>query len=327
MIKISIVVPVYNLENYIEKCIKSILSQTYSDFELLLINDGSTDDSLSVMKKYDKDPRIKLLSKANGGLSDARNYGIKHSVGEYIMFIDGDDFLLNDRCLEKIVNELINTKGDILQYKTVRFFSKKEKYIYNAKETKKVLKSDVCSYIGEMNRAGNISVSACDKIIKRDLIVNNNLFFEKDLLSEDVMWSLQLYLQASSICYLDEDIYVYRQQREGSISTTKNSKLCEDLFYIIEYWSDYVYDDKRFKKVYLNIISYWYLILRVNFKSTQYTIEMKKFFKKKDKEMLSYHDNPKVLMAFKTSRIVGVSITLKAMRVYLYLKNKGLIAL
>lgn len=103
MSKISVIVPVYNVENYIEKCIESILSQTYTDFELLLINDGSSDKSGSICDTYaNKDERIRVFHKKNEGVSIARNFGIKHSLGEWVCFVDSDDWVEN-LYLEKFV--------------------------------------------------------------------------------------------------------------------------------------------------------------------------------------------------------------------------------
>ena len=92
--KVSVIVPIYNVEDYLECCLDSILKQTYTNLEIILVNDGSTDSSLSICKKYlEKDNRIVIVDKSNGGLSDARNAGLENANGEYVMFVDSDDFL------------------------------------------------------------------------------------------------------------------------------------------------------------------------------------------------------------------------------------------
>ena len=94
MIKISVIVPVYNVENYLIKCLESLVYQTLKDIELICVNDGSTDGSLSILEDYQKRfSQVKVYTKSNGGLSDARNYGLKHAVGEYIAFVDSDDYV------------------------------------------------------------------------------------------------------------------------------------------------------------------------------------------------------------------------------------------
>lgn len=104
--KISIIVPIYNCEKYLEQCIGSLVKQTYSDIEIILVNDGSTDSSLSICKKYSEtDDRIQVINKKNGGVSSARNVGIKVSTGEYVIFVDADDWLsLDAQCWELSVN-------------------------------------------------------------------------------------------------------------------------------------------------------------------------------------------------------------------------------
>ena len=120
MPKVSIVVPCYNIQKYVGRCIESLLAQTFTDFELILVNDGSTDDTLSILKEYEKkDSRIIVLEKENGGLSDARNAGMKIAKGEYIQFVDGDDFaedILLEKCVQKQHNIILYREYTALWY-------------------------------------------------------------------------------------------------------------------------------------------------------------------------------------------------------------------
>lgn len=114
MEKVSIIVPIYNVEKYIERCIKSLISQTYRDIEILLINDGSPDDSKTICERYEKiDKRIKLYNKENGGLSDTRNYGLKRAKGEYILFVDSDDYI-ESNTVEVLISEMKKDNLDIV---------------------------------------------------------------------------------------------------------------------------------------------------------------------------------------------------------------------
>lgn len=326
MKKLSIIVPIYNIENYIEECVNSIIRQDYHNYELLLIDDGSTDDSGIKCDEIGKnDNRIKVIHKTNGGLSDARNTGIDNSSGEYIMFIDGDDYLYDEKCLSKIVKCLEENNSDVIQYKMVYYYENKNKYVYNSDLI--FLEKNKKQYLEILNKNGQISVSACDKVIKRSIIKKNNIYFEKGLLSEDVKWSYHLYLVTKSITTLNENVYVYRQQRENSISTTRSEKNAHDLFKIITYWINYDYGDEKIKNQYMNLISYWYLIFRVNYKSSYYTEEMKKSIKKLDKTMIKYDQNYKVKKAHNLSKIIGLDLTMIVMKIYIYLKNKGIIKL
>lgn len=107
---ISIIVPIYNVENYLQECLESILKQTYKNFEVLLVDDGSTDNSANICKLYvEKDKRFKYFFKENGGLSSARNFGISNSKGEFLSFVDSDDIISND-FLETLYNNMINNE-------------------------------------------------------------------------------------------------------------------------------------------------------------------------------------------------------------------------
>lgn len=319
----SIIVPVYNVEKYIEECIESIISQTYKDFELILVDDGSNDKSSDICDEYaKKNMNIKVIHKKNGGLSSARNAGINASSGRYLMFIDGDDKLRDINNLE-LLNKIAKKENvDILFYKMIYWYG--EKYKYNNKQYDNSF-SDKVEIINSLNEKGLLSVSACDKVVKRDLVVDNDLYFQENLLSEDIHWSFKLYLYATSFYHTNLNIYMYRQQRKDSISTTKSEKSLGDLYYIIKFWMNYKYESEELKQVYFGIISYWYLIMRTNYPKKIYKRNMMQTFKKLDKEMLNYNKNYKVRLAYNISRIIGVEASFKIMRIYIKLKNKGLI--
>ena len=117
--KFSVVVPVYNVEEYIEKCLSSILNQTYSNFEVIIVDDGSTDGSFKIIDKFvNKDKRFMVFKKQNGGLSDARNYGIKYVTGDYLLFVDSDDYIGEDLLL-KLNNVLSKAQTDLVTFNSV----------------------------------------------------------------------------------------------------------------------------------------------------------------------------------------------------------------
>lgn len=322
-VRFSIVVPVYNIENYIEECIESIITQTYQNFELILIDDGSTDKSGEICNKYLMSKmNIKVIHKKNGGLSSARNCGIDASRGEYLMFIDGDDKLNSTNSL-KFLNDIVEKENvDVLFYKMIYWYEKKCRY---NKKTYGNAFLDKIDIINNLNELGLLSVSACDKIVKRDLIINNNLYFQEKLLSEDIHWSFKLYLYATSFYHTNLNIYMYRQQRDNSISTTRDNKSLNDLYFIVNYWLNYKYESEKLRQAYFGIISYWYLIIRTNYPKKNYSEDMIKTFKKMDKKVLNYNKNYKVRLAYNVSKIIGVNACFKVMRIYIKIKNKGLI--
>lgn len=322
-IMLSIIVPIYNVENYVEQCIESILEQTYKQYELILVDDGSEDRSGEICDKYKKiNNNIVVIHKKNGGLSDARNAGINQSSGRYLMFIDGDDFLYDNKCLEKIAKMIENTEADIIQYKMVYLYGKKFVKLRDVNDINYLSKYEA---LKELNKRGNISVSACDKIVKSNIIKENKLFFEKGMLSEDIKWSYNLYLFVKSIKIFNEDIYVYRQQRPGSISTSNSKKSLEDIYKIINYWLDYKYENKDIQELYYNMITYWYLIIRTKYPYKFYSKELKKNFKELDKLVLLYNQNYKVKKTYKMSKFIGINNTFYMLRIYLWLKNMGIL--
>ena len=257
--KISIIVPIYNVENYIEKCIKSVLRQTYRNFELLLVNDGSPDNSKMICEKYQMiDSRVKLLNKKNGGLSDARNYGIQNATGEYLMFLDGDDFWGDKSALEKLVNRITITNVDVLNFSYVKYYEEEKKkvpYFYNIPNMplNHEEKEQQVNYI--MKNSLYIA-SACNKLLKKELFESGELYFEKGIFSEDIEWCMRVLMKAESFDFVCENFYYYRQ-REGSITHSIKQQNCVDLKNSIIKCINLV-EDNKFDKMLNYYIAYQY---------------------------------------------------------------------
>ncbi len=244
--RISIIVPIYNVEKYLDRCIQSLINQTYPNIEIILVNDGSLDNSLSICEKYAKqDKRIKILNKINGGLSDARNAGLEISTGEYVLFVDSDDYIELESCKQFV---------DVLQ---------NEKSVDILSGNAKVIKDTKISY---MNRSGNYNHSISGKeflknelkqdtmymaawlnLYKRDFLIENNLLFKKGLLHEDEDFTPRAFLIAKKVINVQFNFYNYII-RENSISTQKDmSKNAEHLFstlYSLETIYDQLEDDE-----------------------------------------------------------------------------------
>lgn len=213
---ISIVVAVYNVENYITDCIKSLLNQSYKNIEIILVDDGSTDHSGEICDFYSKnDERLKVIHKENGGLSSARNAGIKRAKGVLIGFVDGDD-TVDENMYENLYQNLVSTNSDISicgRYyvhdgkKVVRYKEKPGLYVMNSKEA-----------IKRMNNFSSFDMAAWDKLYKATLF--NSIVFPVGKLSEDYFIMYKLFLKAKKICYTPKPLYNY-MQRQNSISHTK----------------------------------------------------------------------------------------------------------
>lgn len=218
----SVIIPIYNLEEYIENCIDSVLNQSFHDYEIILVNDGSTDTSKKVCQNYVSE-NIILINKENGGLSDARNVGIKNASGNYLLFLDGDDFWPERNFLWEL-NEIINDNNpDLIVFPLSHY--------YNSNNIK-------CNYF-DMNynntlnfsrdfqflvNHGIYTPSACNKCIKRNLLDNYELYFPIGRLSEDIQWCGRLLEYVSDYYVYNKVCYMYRQNRVGSITHKVSEK-------------------------------------------------------------------------------------------------------
>lgn len=229
-VKISVIIPIYNVENYIRQCIESVLNQNYENTEIILVDDGSPDGCSIICDEYGSDfPNVKVIHKENGGLSDARNHGIKHATGDYVLFLDGDDYWSDSSALTMLVNRIEKTKAEVLSFSFVKFFEDTKEKIPYFKDIPSMpsdytSKAEQCHYISKNHLYLS---SACTKMIKRDLL-SEDLFFEKGVYSEDVEWSAKLLVKAESMDFICENFYLYRQRR-NSITHSINDKNCSDL--------------------------------------------------------------------------------------------------
>lgn len=212
---LSIIVPVYNTEKYLAQCLDSLIIQDVESFEILCVNDGSTDTSLSILKNYQiKYPNlIKIIDQVNGGLGDARNAGLNQAIGTYIGFVDSDDWVDKDmyKTMIQVANEQDVIECDI-------------RWVYPNK-----VRDDVCMYANDSkNRLLNLRVMVCNKLFKRELIEQYHIRFPVGIRYEDIPFSYQFYLIAHSFGYVPKPYYHYRQ-RDDSLSNHQNEQV-RDIF-------------------------------------------------------------------------------------------------
>lgn len=209
---ISIIVPVYNVEHYLDRCLKSILEQTYKNIEIVIVDDGSTDSSGIICDKYlTIDNRIKVFHKKNGGLSDARNYGIKKSNGEYLMFVDSDDYIPSN-AIEILFNLITEKKADVSIGKIKTGTSSN---IENNNNMPNIETFDNRQAIKEMLYANKFSTSASGKLFKRELF--KNVEFPLHKLYED-FHTIYKILDKSKLIVFENEIVYYYIIRKGSIT-------------------------------------------------------------------------------------------------------------
>lgn len=216
---ISIIVPVYNVETYLVECIKSLINQTYVNIEIILVDDGSTDNSGEICDKFAiQDKRIRVIHKKNGGLSDARNYGIKAAIGEWILFVDSDDFIRKD-CCEILIKNANELSAEIVVGREKKFIDGCECKISGLSGIQYILDSDkALEYYFYRKYAGY----ACGKLFKRNVI--GNISFPEGKVFED-SFVLFLFLErAHKVIVLKDELYFYRQRKYSIINSSYSKK-------------------------------------------------------------------------------------------------------
>lgn len=236
--KFTIIIPVFNTEKYLEKCINSVIRQNFDDYEIIIVNDKSTDNSKIICEKYESIyPNIIFIDKdENEGLSEARNSALRIAKGEYIIFLDSDDWLIEGALLN-INNIIINRDIPDIIINRVSFYYEKEEiytdcnYEFDLNVLSKATSVHVFDYCFKKN---NIVYAPWVFIIKRTFLEEHNLFFEKGLLHEDEEWSPKVILNSKNIAFNNKCFYCYRVNRSGSITQSLNIKREFDKLKIID---------------------------------------------------------------------------------------------
>ncbi len=221
---ISVIIPVYNVKPYLERCIQSVLHQTFKDIEILLIDDGSTDGSSEVCDYMaSNQSSIIVIHQKNQGLAGARNTGISRAKGEYIIFLDSDDVWLLDNGLELLLNESPK-RCDLIVFKRVDFWKngrREDSKDYDLKTIKSFTNSSkIFEYLIKEQR---FQLSACFLMTRRQILIDNNIFFPIGLLDEDISWNLRLWQFVNTVSFHNLPFYGY-YHRENSITTTCSIK-------------------------------------------------------------------------------------------------------
>lgn len=224
---VSVVIPIYNVDLYLAQCLDSLISQTYANLEFICVNDGSTDQSLDILLKYQsKDPRIHVIHQVNAGLSAARNMGMRAAQGEFICFVDSDDWC-EVTMIEEMVAVLESTASNFVncamncydeQKKT---FQKSNEYFSlgmfsNEQNRRKLTLEDLEPVILTFN------VTACSKLFRHEFLINHQLYFKEGLVHEDEFFFLDMLPHIQSFAITKNYLYNYRINRAGSIMKTIN---------------------------------------------------------------------------------------------------------
>jgi glycosyltransferase involved in cell wall biosynthesis len=260
MKEISVIVPVYNVEKYLEKCIDSILSQTFKDFEVILVDDGSKDRCGIICDKYESlDNRVKVIHKTNGGLSSARNSGLEIASGEYVVFVDSDDWI-DKNMYQELYNEAKKHNADIVQCKFIK--AKDENVsIYNNESNEAEVIRNLEALCNLYNEKCIETVVTWNKLYRRYLF--NDIVFPNGKIHEDQFTTYKLLYKANKVVLVDKEFYYYRQTPNSIMNSDFNmSRLdfLEALDQRLEFFkkinNEFLY--KQTIKTYVNVLKEYY---------------------------------------------------------------------
>lgn len=327
--KVSVIIPVYNTEMYLKECLDSIIRQSYENLEIIIVNDGSSDNSPIICNEYAKnDTRIILVNKLNGGASDARNCGLSVSSGEYILFVDSDDYWSDNSAVENLIDIVYKyQKVDVVLFRRNVFYHLNNKIVsfsqFDIDQINGKNKTDVLSYL---MKSSYYSVSACEKLIRREVLIENKILFEKGRTAEDIDWCFNLMLCVNHI-YAINHIFYQNRIRSGSVTSNGGLKNTMDLLYMIKKWSVLLYEidiDKNQQALFLGYCSYLYAILMGHLYNYDRSIRKKLL---KDmlplKYLIEYDINNKTHQVLKIYKLCGFKMTCRILHFYLFLRNKG----
>lgn len=235
MTKLSIIIPVYNIEPYISNCLNSILNQPFKDFEIICVNDGSSDNSLVELQKC-KDERVIVIDKKNEGSGVARNVALAIARGEYVFFVDGDDWI-EENSLQKMIDEADRLKTDILIFGGLSYYETVGKNGgYSADKLPRKYLNKVFSAKDIKKDVFKFPSTAWTKLYRREFLQNNNIKFQEIKVGQDQLPFFHSMIMAEKIALLPENLYCYRKNRKGAVTATKKKKNFSPIyvFYAIE---------------------------------------------------------------------------------------------
>ena len=314
--KISFIIPVYNVEAYLRQCVESLTSQTYQDIEVILVDDGSPDGSPQLCDTLaSEDSRIKVIHKENGGLSDARNVGLLAATGDFVVFVDGDDFWMDNNALQHLV-DAVKPELDFIGYNCSYYYPDSGIYsawvAYDEALEKPVDKNTAML---TLVKSGTFPMSACLKLMKRSFLIDNKLFFKKGQIAEDIPWYINVLEVTKQCFFVNQYIYVYRQNVAGSITNLSGRRSFDNLFDIFK--TELIKIEERLfsdesKRALKSFLAYEYCIL-LTYKGIDKGTRRELL---KYKDILKYDVNPKVRRASKIYKYFGIKATVLALLTY-----------
>lgn len=243
-IKYSVIICGYNIENYIETAVESVLKQDYPNYEIIIVNDGSTDKTLDKIKKYEADNVVIINNDTNKGLGASRNIAVKIAKGEYILYLDGDDTMYDEHTLSKIDEVVQKDEADITFFGVQYIGGDNKAHLSNAENSTKIARLTCDMFFGVPS-----------KCWKKEFLKKNNITFIEDIYYEDMIYSVKSTILSEKLSYGEFPIFNYYKNRPGSIMSTPNIKRCTDMYKMLAYMFElYEITPKEYKKYVLSFI-------------------------------------------------------------------------
>lgn len=327
MNKFTVIVPVYNVEEYLQECLESIINQDYNDIEIILVEDGSTDRSKEICDIYaNKDCRIKVVYKSNSGLSAARNTGLDVCSGKYIMFLDSDDYLENKKVISNFVKIFEENNCDLIYGAYTGFNDIKHDMRINKKNinisNEDIENLDTEEAILKIFDSKSYQCTAYTKIYKRSLIESNKLRFKEGIYHEDEEWTPRVLIKSSKIYIYKEPFYM-RRYRPDSIMTSRDDLKIQnrirDMLWIAKYMVSYIEKECKKKKLVIKLNQYFgsFLLSSIKLYDVIDSKEIRYAVKKNIKDnykLIDYTKRSKYHIVLNIYRILGIELTSKILR-------------
>ena len=324
----SVIIPVYNVEKYLPQCVESVLTQSFENIEVILVDDGSPGNCPAICDEFAiKDSRVRVIHKQNGGLSDARNYGIRAAQGEYLLFLDSDDYWGEADALETVFSRIgqYEESADMLMFQAQLIYPD---------GTIIPDRNGFPDHFNDMTREesliymvenGLLIGSACSKVVKRSFLLENDLFFKVGIKSEDVHWIFRVASAMPKYQYTDQYFYMYRKGRPGSITTTVSfAHLCQLADMLEEFSDEERYDNDTAKRCVLGLVAYQLTILMAYVSNLTDRIQRKQLIRriKGMEQLLAYDLHPRVKLVNKVRCYAGLDLTIALLGVYLKYRKR-----
>ena len=316
----SIIIPVYNAEATLERCLSSILNQTFSDYQVIIVDDESTDNSLRIAQRFvEQDSRFIVISIRHGGSGAARNAGLSLAKGDYVLYMDADDYWIRNDLLVELENRIQMRPADIYMYQMLKVTENGtilERYTKPPFE-----KSDVVqpleSVYQDLVKDGYTLAAVWNKCVKREVLLNHKICFREDVLAEDIDWVLQLFSHISTICLLNIQAYAYTQHTFTSRSTSTDAP--NDLVQIIGDWAEKLKAEKIPQAgAVAGVLAFEYGICMGN---NHLLSANSKSYMRNNTHLLNYGLDKKTLLIRRFHRLFGYHLTCVAVRLYLILRR------